>query len=426
MLSALTLSKLGARRFRFVIAGSRRGLYAAVALILLATAIAAIPNSAAAPKVIAPPLRVVGYLASWGVKSKGSSIAKLPAKQLTHIFYAFGLIDNTGAVILGDRCVDVGACARGQPVPEVPGGNFAELRKLKAKNPHLRLTISIGGWGGSARFSDAALTEASRSRFAQSAIDLYIRKWPGLFDGVDIDWEFPVQGGLKGNVERPEDKHNFTLLLAELRRQLDEQGKVDGRHYELTIAASARPSEIANIELAQITPLLDFINVMTYDYHTDGPIAHFNAPLFAAKNDPTPDLNVDASMRAFEQGGVPPQKLLVGIPFFARAYGRVPKTNAGLFQPSPGRPRNWRESDGDWRRLVATRLSDPRYVRHWEQSAKVPWLYDALNGTWISYDDPQSVRAKVDYMREHNLGGVIIWEIGADDGQLIRAISGVR
>ena len=393
---------------------------------LTALALSLAVVAAAASKPVAPPMRVVGYLASWGVKTKGTPIAKLPANQLTHIFYAFALIDNTGSVVLGDRCIDVGVCARGQELPAQPGGNFGELQRLKARNPHLRLTISIGGWGGSARFSDAALTDASRRRFAQSAMDLFIRKWPRLFDGIDIDWEFPVQGGLKGNVERPEDKHNFTLLLAELRRELDDQGKLDNRHYELTIAASARPSEIANIELPQITPLLDFINVMTYDYHTDGPIAHFNAPLFAAKNDPTPDLNVDASMRAFEQGGVPAQKLLVGIPFFARAYGRVPKTNAGLFQPSPGKPRDWRESDGDWRRLSHTRLNDPRYVRHWEPLAKVPWAYDALNGTWISYDDPRSVRAKVDYMREHNLGGVVIWEIGADDGQLMRAITGVR
>jgi chitinase len=420
MLCASKLTKPCAARFCFVIGGSGRRLYAALTLAALTAAIAAVPFTAA------PPMRVVGYLASWAVKTKGTPIAKLPANQLTHIFYAFALIDNSGAVVLGDRCVDVGVCARGQELPEQPGGNFGELRKLKAKYPHLKVTISIGGWGGSARFSDAALTDAARRRFSTSALDLFFRKWPGLFDGIDIDWEFPVQGGLKGNVERPEDKHNFTLLLAELRRQLDEQGKIDNRHYELTIAASARPSEIANIELPQITPLLDFINVMTYDYHTDGPIAHFNAPLFAAKGDPTPELNVDASMRAFLQGGVPPQKLLVGVPFFSRAYGRVPKKNAGLFQPSPGKPGNWRDSDGDWRRLVRTRLNDPRYVRHWESSAKVPWLYDALNGTWISYDDPQSVRAKVDYMREHNLGGIIIWEILADDGQLLRAITGAR
>jgi len=374
----------------------------------------------------APPMRVVGYLASWGVRTKGASIARLPARHLTHIFYAFALISRDGSVVLGDRCIDVGACNRNSVLPTTPRGNFAELRRLKARYPHLKLAISIGGWGGSARFSDAALTDSTRRRFSRSAIDLFIRRWPGLFDGIDIDWEFPVQGGLKGNVERPVDKQNFTLLLAELRRELDAQGEKDKRHYELTIAASARPSEIANIELVPIVPLLDFINVMTYDYHTGGSIAHFNAPLFAATNDPTPELNVDASMRAFRAGGVPADKLLVGIPFFARVYGKVPNVNAGLFQPSAGPPKDWRESEGDWRLLSRTRLTDPRYERHWEPAAKVPWLYDEGTGTWISYDDPDAVRAKVDYTREQGYGGVIIWELGADDGRLMQAISGSR
>ena len=375
------------------------------------------------PDRVAPPLRVVGYLASWGVRTKGVEIANLPARDLTHVFYAFAEISGDGSVVLGNRCVDVGACGNGAALPATPRGNFGELRRLKARYPHLKLAISVGGWGGSARFSDAALTDTARRRFAQSAVDLFIRRWPGLFDGIDIDWEFPVQGGLKGNVERPSDKQNFTLLLSVLRRELDEQGRKDGRYYELTIAASARPSEIANLEVARIVPLLDFINVMTYDYHTGGSIAHFNAPLFAAANDPTPELNVDASIRAYREGGVPPGKLLVGIPFFARAYGGVPDVNDGLLQQSTGRPTDWRDSDGDWRRLTSTRLRSDRFVRHWEWSAKVPWLYDSRSGTWISYDDPESVRAKMDYTRDHGLGGVVIWELGADDGQLMKEIA---
>jgi chitinase len=372
----------------------------------------------------APPMRVVGYLASWGVRSKGAAIANLPAKHLTHIFYAFALIGKDGSVILGDACTDVGACAKGARLPLIAGGNFGELRKLKARYPHLKLTISVGGWGGSARFSDAALTDQSRRRFAGSAIDLFIRRWPGLFDGIDIDWEFPVQGGLEGNVERPQDKQNFTLLLAELRRGLDAEGSKNNRHYELTIAASARPSEIANLEIARIVPLLDFVNVMTYDYHTGGSIAHFNAPLYAAANDPTPELTVDASIKAFERGGVPAEKLLVGVPFFAKAYGGVANVNGGFLQRAPSAPKNWHESDGDWRRLSVTRLRDPRFTRHWESSAKVPWLFDSASGTWITYDDPESVRAKADYVRGQGLGGVVIWELGGDDGRLMAAISG--
>jgi len=388
--------------------------------VFLASAPAPIREHAAA--VHSTPKRVVGYLASWGVRTKGASIATLPARELTHIFYAFALIASDGSVTLGDRCADVGACGHGSVLPAHPLANFGQLRLLKARNPHLRLAISVGGWGGSKRFSDAALTDTARRKFSESAIDLFIRRWPGLFDGIDIDWEFPVEGGLNGNVERSADKENFTLLLAELRRELDEQGKKDNRHYELTIAASARPSEIANLELGRIVALLDFINVMTYDYHTGGSIAHFNAPLFAAANDPTPELNVDASMRDFESGGVPSEKLLVGIPFFVRAYGNVPNLNAGLFQLSTGAPRDWRPADGDWQRFARTRLLDHRYERHWESSARVPWLYDPGSGTWITYDDPESVREKVGYVREHRLGGVVIWELGADDGRLMQAI----
>ena len=375
-----------------------------------------------ATSVTGSPDRVVGYLASWAVGTRGTVIANLPARQLSHIFYAFADIASDGSVTLGNRCIDVGACGGGAPLPAQAGGNFGDLLRLKARYPHLKVAISIGGWGGSARFSDAALTDDARRKFAVSAVDLFIRRWPGLFDGIDIDWEFPVQGGLKGNIERPADRENFTLLLAEVRRELDAQGKKDNRHYELTIAASARPSEIANIELDRIVPLLDFIGVMTYDYHTGGSIAHFNAPLFAAANDPTPDLNVDASMRAFLRGGVPPAKLLIGVPFFARGYGGVADINAGFLQPSKGPPADWREADGSWRRLSRTRLTDPRYTRHWEPSARVPWLFDAKAGTWISYDDPDAVRAKMTYVREHKLGGVIIWELGADDGRLIQAV----
>jgi chitinase len=303
------------------------------------------------------------------------------------------------------------------------GGNFADLADLKRASPNLRLLISLGGWTGSGRFSDAALTSARREAFARSALDVFIRRQPGLFDGIDVDWEFPVAGGMKGNIERPDDKHNFTLLLAELRRQLDMQEKQIGRHLELTIAASARPAEIANVEIAQITPLLDFINVMTYDYHSGSSIAHFNAPLFAAHSDPTPDLTTDVSMRAFLAAGVPPNKLLVGIPFYGRVYGRVPNFNAGMFQVSRGTPEGWEENTVDWSVISHRLLPGPRYVRHWESSARVPWLYDSTSGDWITYDDPQSVSEKARYVLEHRLGGVVVWELGGDDGALMDAIT---
>jgi chitinase len=350
--------------------------------------------------------RVVGYLTSWGVGSKGTRVANLPAQDLTHIFYAFGDVREDGLAGVSDT-----------------GNVFQELRRLKARNPHLKLAVSIGGWTGSGRFSDIALTDSTRARFTASAIDVFMRRHAGLFDGIDIDWEFPVSGGLAGNAERPADKENFTLLLASLRRALDTEGARDHRHYELTIAASARAQEIANLEIARIEPLLDFINVMTYDYHSAPGITNFNSPLYAAEGDPTPTENVDASMRIFLDARVPAEKLLVGVPFYGHAYGGVPKVNAGLFQKGTAKPAGWSEGDGDWKVLARTRLHDAHYVRHWEPNARVPWLYDSTSGTWVSYDDPQSVAAKAQYVRDHHLGGLVIWELGGDDGALMRAIS---
>ena len=194
-------------------------------LILVLTLLTACsrPSSAPGPAAHAKPMRVIGYLASWGVRSKGTRIADLPARDLTHIFYAFGKLGPDGRAALGDPCLDIGVC---DSTPAVyPGGNFAELRKLKARFPHLKLLVSLGGWTGSARFSDAALTDSTRRLFAESAIDVFIRQSSGLFDGIDVDWEFPVSGGERGNIERPEDKANYTLLLAEMRRQLDAEGQ---------------------------------------------------------------------------------------------------------------------------------------------------------------------------------------------------------
>jgi len=132
---------------------------------------------------------------------------------------------------------------------------------------------------------------------------------------------------------------------------------------------------------------------------------------------------VDATMRAFLDAGVGGTKLLVGIPFYGRGYGGVQSVNDGLFQPVTGSPSGWHDHDGDWNVLSQTRLKDPHYVRHWESAARVPWLHDSTSGTWVSYDDPQSVGEKVRYVRERGLGGVVIWELGGDDGSLMGAIS---
>src|SRR6266540_1936753 len=156
-------------------------------------------------------------------------------------------------------------------------GNFNQLRKLKAGR--LRTLISLGGFTWSRFFSNAVLTPASRRQFAQSCIDLYLKgnlprladdpsaggtgAGAGVFDGVDIDWEYPAAEGAAGNVVRPEDTRNFTLMLAELRRQLDELGRRDHRRYLLTAAVPAGFDKIAKLQVREIHRHLDWLNLLT-------------------------------------------------------------------------------------------------------------------------------------------------------------------
>ncbi|WP_194473409.1 glycoside hydrolase family 18 protein [Bradyrhizobium sp. CCBAU 51753] len=365
---------------------------------------------------------IAGYVAPWKVRTGGASIRTIPVRELTHLMYAFGVISAEGLAELADRCLDAGACDGAAP-PSPFGGNFAQLAELKRINPRLRILISLGGWTGSKYFSGAAATPISRARFAQSVIDGFFRAYPGLFDGVDVDWEFPVSGGRPGNLERPEDRSNFTLLIAELRRRLSEFSALERRELELTIAVSAVPDKIVNLEAAALARLVDRINLMAYDYHAGSAVAGFNAPLFACVGDPSPDLNVDASVNALIRAGVAPAKVTLGVAFYGRAVADVPPENNGLFQKGTTASAEWGGSDGiDYRDLVARLPVEQGFRRYWSDEAQVPWLYDAERRIWISYDDPLSIARKAMYARARALAGIMIWDLFADDGSLLAAL----
>jgi chitinase len=394
--------------------------------------LALIPLAACGPTRLQPPHpvaidaapRVVGYLFAPAARAPGL-IASLPANAYTHIDYAFANVSPGGAMILGNPCIDAGACDSTVALPDTLGGNFRALAALKAAHPHLRLLISVGGWGWSGRFSDAVLTDSSRRAFAGSGIELFLHKWPGLFDGFDIDWEFPVGGGMPTNVVRPEDRENYTLMLAELRRQLDEETARTGRKYTVTVALNAHAPRSGHFELDRITPLVDWINVMTNDFHDRGsPIANFNAPLHSPVGDVAPSYNVDSSIAMFVAAGVPREKIVVGVPFYGRAFGGVAAERGGLLQPTSGAPPADVTGGMDYRSLVAKQLETKGFVRYWDAVAQVPWLYNRETGTWITYDDPQSIAAKADYVRTNALGGIMIWQIaGDDDGRLATVIA---
>lgn len=377
------------------------------------------------------PTRIIGYFTAWSLNRCGYTAAQIPGDLLTHINYAFAVIspdrdevvpgfprEDLERAFTAEESVDGAADTAGGP-----RGHYHQMRKLKQKYPHLKILMSIGGWEGSDRFSDIALTEASRRSFARSCVELFLQQHAGAFDGIDIDWEFPVGGGMKTG--RPEDRHNYTLLLKELREQLDAQSRVDGRPYFLTIAAPASPSILENNqEIDQIHPYLDWINLMTYDFHgVWDSITNFNAPLYAAPEDPAGSrLNTHAAVRAYVEAGVPKDKLVVGVPFNGRGWQGVPGENHGLYQPAAG-PSHGTYHAGAFDYTDLKRNYIPRMERHWHAAAQVPWLYDPRAGLMISYDDPESIRAKAAYVQSHELGGIMIWELSQDGGELLRVVA---
>jgi chitinase len=379
------------------------------------------------------PLRLIGYFTSWGIAGRGYRVTNIPGELLTHINYAFGVISpQENKCVLGDPVADVqkfyGANESFDHKPDLKDalhGAFGQFLKLKQQYPHLKVLISIGGWNGSARFSDVALTEETRQQFVASCVALYFQKYPGVFDGVDIDWEYPISGGAQ--VGRLEDRHNFTLLLTEFRRQLDLQGQADEKQYLLTIAAPAGPAVYANLELDQIYKVLNWINLMTYDFHGAwDKSTNFNSPLFKSSTDPSTDpivrdqFNVDAVVQAYLAAGIPPQKLVIGVPFYGRGWQGVPDVNHGLYQPATSAaPGRFEPGVFTYSEIKNNYL--PTYQVYWQEEAKVPWIYDPAKGIMITYEDPQSVALKADYVNTNHLSGMMFWELSNDGGELLTA-----
>jgi chitinase len=367
------------------------------------------------------PKRLVGYFAEWGIYQRNYHVANIPAGKLTHVNYAFARIVN-GECALVDSYAAIDKAYPGDKWDTgTLRGSLHQLQLLKKKHPHLKTLIAVGGWTLSGGFSDVALTEASRGKFARSCVR-FMKKYG--FHGVDIDWEYPCGGGLETNKTRKEDKQNYTLLLAALRHELDAQGKADKCHYLLTIAAPAGPATYANLELDRIHAHLDWLNLMAYDFHGGwSPLTNFNAPLFAAQDDPSKDetvrkhFNVHSAVQAYLKARVPPDKLVVGVPFYGRGWAGVPNVNNGLYQkPAKNLPRGtWEPGVFDYKDLAKNYVS--KYGRHWHDEAKVPWLFDAKSGVMISYDDPESLRAKAAYVVSQKLGGIMFWELSGDDAQ---------
>jgi chitinase len=293
--------------------------------------------------------------------------------------------------------------------------NFATLHSLKQANSSLTVLVSVGGWLWSTNFSDISLTQRSRDTFNQSVLDFLARY---KLDGLDIDWEYPGLAG-SGHPFRSEDKHNFTLLLKELRSRFDAEEKRTHHRLFLTIAAGSSNEFIEHTEMAEVQKYVDTVNLMAYDYYepeSDAITGH-HSPLYASSQDPK-KASSDASVQSFEKAGVPARKILLGVPFYGHVWGHVADREHGLFQAGTQVPKAYAPY-----RVIVSDMLGHGYTRYWDSSASVPYLYNPENQQFISYEDPESLTAKCGYVLSHHLGGVMFWEYSGDStGALLQSI----
>ncbi|GCE22271.1 glycosyl hydrolase family 18 protein [Dictyobacter kobayashii] len=429
------------------------------------------------------PYQSIAYFDQWGIYGNSYYPSNVDtsgaASRLTTIIYDFENIDPTNLTCFetikasdasnesdpnagdgaGDafadyqksyssNSVDGSSDSYSQPIK----GNFNQLRELKAKYPNLKVLLSLGGWTYSKYFSDVAATATSRQKFVSSCISMFLKgnvptgisgdssggpaAAAGIFDGFDIDWEYPGTAGHTGNHYGAQDTANYTLLLQEFRNELDSYGGSIGKHFQLTAAVPSGQDKIAHIQTDQIGKYLDYADVMTYDMHgswdSSGP-TNFQDPLYSSPNDPSQPIapgnekyTIDASIHDWTAGsasygipgGFPASKVVMGIPLYYRGWTGVPAgSNHGLYQtatgPSSSFPYSQQAGTVDYKELAAVGLTGNANDNFFDPTTQAAWIYDGTN--FYTGDTPQSIAAKTSYIKNHNLAGAMMFSLDQND-----------
>jgi len=333
---------------------------------------------------------VHGWQDNWGENNE-------KAGQITHINYAFANIKD-GQVIEGRDNDSI---------------NLVRLNQLKEVNENLKILISVGGWSWSKNFSDAVLTDSSRHLFANSAIDFMLKH---QIDGIDLDWEYPGQIG-DNNVFRPVDKKNFTSILRLLRTKLDSIS-TQNNQYLLTIATGANQKYLDHTNMKVAHQYLDFINIMTYDYYTGGSkeTGH-HANLFNSEFDKIKGINSDKAVNEHINAGIPIEKLVLGVPFYGRFWKGTHPKNKGLYQISKGK------TGGYSYKAIADSISSNSFESFWDSTALAPFIWRKKDSLFMTYENIESLKFKVNYVKNKKMGGIMFWQFNGDNGDLLNTIS---
>ncbi len=332
----------------------------------------------------------------------GEVAPDMPVELLTHVCYAFANVHEDGSVHL-ETAKDT--------------ANLDKLTALKRKNPQLKILLSVGGWGWSKYFSNAALTAQTRKLFCESALAL-VREH--RLDGLDIDWEYPGNKGA-GNVCRPEDRTNFTLLLRDLRSHMNRDR--DGRRLQLTIATGAFKLYLVRTEPGEFVQYVDYVNIMTYDFcGFGGKFTGHHTNLWQSPGDKNGGASAVGAVENHLAVGIPANKIVLGCAFYGKGWeGGVDAAGSGLFAPVNSKAS--KAFSATYAKLVDGYISKNGYVRHWDAKAQAPYLWNADKKTFVTYDDEESVAAKCTYARQRGLAGVMFWEYHGDkENRLLKTI----
>ena len=382
-----------------------------------------------------PFFRNVIYYGEWSVYNKFYPSSMDP-KSITHINFAFMDIDENGDLNLCDEYADFQVTS----LPELSGlsygapyaGLMGAFSVLKLKNPHLKIGISVGGWTRSGDFPGVSRDKVKRQNFANN-----IAKFIDYlgFDFVDIDWEHPTvyrtgDGFDEGCPGGPEDTENFTLLMQELRNELDKLEKKNGKHYELSIAMSAEIGMLKVIQYDKVLQIVDFASMMTYDLAGSwNSYTSHHTPLYTNENYNHNTMyaqsSADACIKYFEEtygNTIDYKKILIGVASYTRGWAGVKddgldKNNPGLFATAT--PNSVTGPDGTTDGSYAFSEFDEmieKYdlIEYFDNTAKAAYYYSPTRGYFFTGDNEESVAAKGKYVREKGLGGLIMWMASQD------------
>ncbi|XP_069124716.1 probable chitinase 10 isoform X2 [Argopecten irradians] len=349
--------------------------------------------------------RRICYHSNWSQYRNGEGKflpESINASLCTHIIYAFATLNNN----------HLKAFEWNDESTPWSTGMYERFNALKKQNPNVKTLLAVGGWNlGSAPFTRIAASDATRTDFATDAVK-FLRSHD--FDGLDFDWEYPANRG-----SPPQDKQNFVELVKKTRELFDSDAQSTGKPRLILSAATGAGKE--KIETAydfpQLIKYLDMINLMTYDLHGafDDHTGH-NSPLKAGPMDTGNDttLNVEWAAHEYVRRGVPKSMLNVGMPLYGRSFTLSSTSNTGLHAPVRGggtAGRFTRESGFLAYYEICTMI--PKSTKHIIQGEEVPYIVQG--NQWVGYDDQESLRKKVDFVKQEHFGGVMVWDLALDD-----------